>query len=235
VDLVNEHVRVRPDARALVVNADHIELSYGALDVLVEDLAAQLARTGLRRGDAVGLVCANTAEFVVALLGAARTGLVIAPLDPALPRSQMAARLQGLGARAILVGPQGVDTALVSQTGIPKYEVRVIIPAAETATVTLGAASRAMRCIRGASAELTDQDGLVLFTSGTTDRAKMVPLTHANMAASVRGICATYDRRVLGPQLSPFEIPDRLEIVASLPHTAKGAVDRRAVQDRHAH
>jgi len=36
-----------------------------------------------------------------------------------------------------------------------------------------------------------------LFTSGTTDRAKMVPLTHANVAASVQGICATYE---LGPE-----------------------------------
>jgi non-ribosomal peptide synthetase component E (peptide arylation enzyme) len=36
-------------------------------------------------------------------------------------------------------------------------------------------------------------------------------------------------------KLSPFEIPDRLEIVASLPYTAKGAVDRRAVEDRYAH
>jgi acyl-CoA synthetase (AMP-forming)/AMP-acid ligase II len=32
-----------------------------------------------------------------------------------------------------------------------------------------------------------------MFTAGTTDRAKMVPLTHANVAASVQGICATYE------------------------------------------
>jgi acyl-CoA synthetase (AMP-forming)/AMP-acid ligase II len=32
--------------------------------------------------------------------------------------------------------------------------------------------------------------------------------------------------------LAPFEMPERLEIVASLPHTAKGALDRRAIRDR---
>ena len=53
-----------------------------------------------------------------------------------------------------------------------------------------------MAQLRGAAAELSNADALVLFTSGTTDRAKMVPLTHANVAASVRGICATYE---LGP------------------------------------
>jgi acyl-CoA synthetase (AMP-forming)/AMP-acid ligase II len=32
--------------------------------------------------------------------------------------------------------------------------------------------------------------------------------------------------------LAPFEMPERLEIVASLPQTAKGALDRRAIRDR---
>jgi acyl-CoA synthetase (AMP-forming)/AMP-acid ligase II len=31
-------------------------------------------------------------------------------------------------------------------------------------------------------------------------------------------------------RLSAFEVPDRLEVVAALPHTAKGALDRRAVE-----
>jgi non-ribosomal peptide synthetase component E (peptide arylation enzyme) len=30
-------------------------------------------------------------------------------------------------------------------------------------------------------------------------------------------------------------VPDRLEVVAALPHTAKGALDRRAVRDQYAH
>jgi acyl-CoA synthetase (AMP-forming)/AMP-acid ligase II len=35
-------------------------------------------------------------------------------------------------------------------------------------------------------------------------------------------------------KLSAFEIPERLEVVAALPHTAKGALDRRAVEDQYA-
>jgi acyl-CoA synthetase (AMP-forming)/AMP-acid ligase II len=34
-------------------------------------------------------------------------------------------------------------------------------------------------------------------------------------------------------KLAAFEIPERLEVVAALPHTAKGALDRRAVQDQY--
>jgi len=34
--------------------------------------------------------------------------------------------------------------------------------------------------------------------------------------------------------LAPFEVPDRLEVVAALPYTAKGGLDRKAVQARYA-
>jgi hypothetical protein len=35
-------------------------------------------------------------------------------------------------------------------------------------------------------------------------------------------------------KLSAFQIPQRLEVVAGLPHTAKGALDRRTVEDQYA-
>jgi acyl-CoA synthetase (AMP-forming)/AMP-acid ligase II len=35
-------------------------------------------------------------------------------------------------------------------------------------------------------------------------------------------------------KLSAFEVPQRLEIIGALPHTAKGALDRRAVEVQYA-
>ena len=35
-------------------------------------------------------------------------------------------------------------------------------------------------------------------------------------------------------RLAAFEVPDRLELVAALPHTAKGGLDRHAVEARYA-
>jgi acyl-CoA synthetase (AMP-forming)/AMP-acid ligase II len=196
-DLLEQQVRDRPDTRALVITSDRIPVSYGELGTLVDDVAARLGSTGLRRGDAVGLVGANTAEFVVALLGAARAGLVIAPLDPALPQSEMSARLERLGAQAILVGPLAADAAPAAQSPIPAWELRIDIAVGGIATATLETGAGTSGRVRGAAHELSDDDAIVLFTSGTTDQAKMVPLTHANVAASVRGICASYK---LGPE-----------------------------------
>ncbi|MFD4527716.1 FadD7 family fatty acid--CoA ligase [Streptomyces sp. NPDC058470] len=196
VDLLDRHVRERPHARALVVTGDRVHLSYRALSALADDVAARLGATGLRRGDAIGLICANNAEFVVALLGAARAGLVVAPLDPTLPATQLSDRLEALGAQALLLGPSVNNAPLAAQVPVPTWPLRVIASRAETATVALDTSAPAVREVRGAAGELSTQDALVLFTAGTTARAKMVPLTHANVAASVQGICATYE---LGP------------------------------------
>jgi acyl-CoA synthetase (AMP-forming)/AMP-acid ligase II len=195
-DLLDRHVRDRPHARALVVTEGRAHLSYRALADLVDDLTARLGDAGLRRGDAIGLVCANTAEFVVALLGAARAGLVVAPMDPTLPESQMSARLETLGAQAILLGPPAADAALVARVNVSTWSLRVDISPAGAAIAALDTGAPTVPHVRGTHDELSSHDALVLFTAGTTDQAKMVPLTHANVAASVRDICATYE---LGP------------------------------------
>jgi acyl-CoA synthetase (AMP-forming)/AMP-acid ligase II len=196
VDLLDRQARDRPDAPALVVTGDRVHLSYRTLATLADDVAARLGSAGLRRGDAIGLVCANTGEFVVALLGAARAGLVVAPIDPSLAESQVSARIEGLGPRAILLGPLAVGAAPAAWADVPTWALRVHISGAATATVTLETGAPPVRHARGAANELSDHDALVLFTAGTTDRAKMVPLTHVNLAASIRAICATYE---LGP------------------------------------
>jgi acyl-CoA synthetase (AMP-forming)/AMP-acid ligase II len=195
-DLLDAQVRERPGAKALIVTGDRMHVSYGTLAALVDDVAARLGSTGLRRGGAVALVCANSAEFVVALLGAARAGLVVAPMDPALPESQMRARLEALGVQAVLVGPLAPGMAPIPQVDVPTWSLRVDATRTGAATATLETGEPPLQHARGAAHELTSEDALVLFTAGTTDRAKMVPLTHANVAASVQGISAAYE---LGP------------------------------------
>ncbi|MGD6742150.1 AMP-binding protein [Streptomyces sp. BH106] len=162
-DLLDRQARARPHAPALVTTGRHgderVPLSYEALDALADQEAGRFAAAGLGAGDVLGLVAGNTVDFVAALLGAARAGVVAAPLDPGLPDAELRLRVGDLGASAVLRGDEVVISA--------------------------GAGRRAGK-----------EDTLVLFTAGATGRARMVPLTHTNVAASVNNICATY---ALGP------------------------------------
>ncbi|MEV3858790.1 FadD7 family fatty acid--CoA ligase [Streptomyces sp. NPDC050095] len=180
-DLLDRQVRERPAAQALVVTGDRLPLGYRDLAALADRLAQELVSAGLRRGDVVGLVSSNTVEFVVALLGAARAGLVTAPLNPAVTAAELDFRTRELGARAVLAAEHGVG-----------WTVRVVLRPGGAATVGLRPGALAPGAPRG----LAEDDALVLFTAGTMGRARTVPLTHGNVAASVRGICATYE---LGP------------------------------------
>ncbi|MER5442284.1 AMP-binding protein [Streptomyces sp. NPDC002790] len=158
-DLLDRQARARPHAPALVVGAERVPLSYEALDALADRMAERIVGAGLSAGDVLGLVAGNTAEFVAALLGAGRVGVVAAPLDPGLSDAELRFRVGELGARAVL----GAD-------GIAGTD---------------------------AAPHRRQEDALVLFTAGATGRARMVPLTHTNVAASVHNVCATY---ALGPE-----------------------------------
>jgi acyl-CoA synthetase (AMP-forming)/AMP-acid ligase II len=188
-DLVEAAATGRPAAPALLVTADHVRLGYGDLVRLVDDLAGQLTRGGLRAGDRVALRAASNAEFVVGLLAASRADLIVVPLDPALPAGDQCARSQAAGARVMLVDGDG------DAEGSPVPHWPIAVSVGEQPSVRLDPATPANPA-DSAPKGLREDDAMIMFTGGTTGLPKMVPWTRANIAASVRAIIAEYG---LGP------------------------------------
>ncbi len=187
-DLIEALAGRQPDAPALVVTADRIKLSYRDLVSLVDDLAGQLMRGGLLKGDRVALRAASNAEFVVALLAASRADLIVVPLDPALPVGDQDARSEAAGARVMVVDGASDPPKL------PSWTVAVSVgqdPSVRLDTSTPPASAN------WAPAGLEPDDAMIMFTGGTTGLPKMVPWTRANIAGTVRAIIAEYG---LGPQ-----------------------------------
>jgi acyl-CoA synthetase (AMP-forming)/AMP-acid ligase II len=154
-----------------------------------------MRRCGLRAGDVVALQCTNSIEFVVALLGAARAGLVVAPLDPTLPWTQRRSRVDRVGARVTLTDIRPPDPG--GEGDAPLWGLHVK-PAPGSASAVpeirllAGDSARATTPVAG----MAERDALIMFTSGTTGMPKLVPWTHGNLAASIAGIGGAYQ---LGP------------------------------------
>ena len=191
-DLIATTARRQPDARALVVGAERASISYRDLVRLVDGLAGQLAGGGLRPGDRAALRARSSAEFVVGLLAASRAGLVLVPLDPALPVAEQHARITVAGARVVLVDADSDTSGETEETALPSWPVSVTVggdtaahldTTAELAPATAGPDG------------LRPDDALIMFTGGTTGSPKMVPWTHDNVATSVRGVIDTYELR----------------------------------------
>jgi acyl-CoA synthetase (AMP-forming)/AMP-acid ligase II len=164
-------------------------LTYGGLVTRVARAAETLRALGIAGGDRVAIVAPNGPEMAVAFLAAASCA-VCAPLNPDYRESEFDFYLKDSGARTLVVarGTGASAVAAARAAGISVVErTPCTDPEAGAYEVT------AARELEPAAAEpVTSRDvALVLHTSGTTSRPKIVPLTHANLCVSAANIRAT--------------------------------------------
>ncbi len=154
---------------------------------------------GVGRGDRVAIVLPNGPEMATAFLSIA-SGATTAPLNPAYRAEEFEFYLSDLDARALVI-LEGMDTparTVAAALGIP---VLSLVP--DPHGPAGGFALRPEHThhptpIAPGFAE-RDDIALVLHTSGTTARPKIVPLSHRNITTSANNIC-----RVL--QLGPDDV-----------------------------
>lgn len=183
IDLIE---RGDPKHAAIVV-PNGPTLTYADLREQVAAAAEGLAQFGIRRGDRVATVLPNSAETIVMFLAAATAGTA-APLNPAYKEDEFRFYLEDTEARALVVPPGEAPAARAAR---PKSAVLIEARLDERGRITLdSAAPRAA----GKSAEGPGQDdvALVLHTSGTTSRPKLVPLRQRNLFYSAANIARTY-------------------------------------------
>lgn len=184
-DLVESVAGDHSSSTALLIGKTGCRITYEQLAELVERCAVRLSAKGLSSGDVVGLRAANGIEYVVGLLGAARAGLIVVPLDPALVSDEQQTRLRRTAARAVITD-EPVDP------GSPEIRITVV----ESATGPQCELSGAPGSAADPSAiGLTASDALVMFTSGTTAMPKMVPWTHEALCAAMANVAGAYELR----------------------------------------
>jgi acyl-CoA synthetase (AMP-forming)/AMP-acid ligase II len=170
---------------------DRKPLSYRGLRELAEATRQALNSFGIGRNDRVAIVLPNGPEMATCFVTVA-TGATTAPLNPAYRADELDFYLSDLGAKAVIIG-QGFDTP--ARTVAAARNIPVISLIADETGPAGSFTLRPETELKGTPAHpgLAEPDdiALVLHTSGTTSRPKIVPLSQANVTASARHIAAT--------------------------------------------
>jgi acyl-CoA synthetase (AMP-forming)/AMP-acid ligase II len=126
-----------PQSTALIAGDERVPVTYHELGQRVSERAAELTRGGLRPGDVIAVQGRNSVDYVVNLLAATGAGIVVAPLDPALPDQERQRRLDLLGARTTLVDGQTATGALRDRpgpVGLSRDDALVMLTSGTTGT-----------------------------------------------------------------------------------------------------
>jgi long-chain acyl-CoA synthetase len=142
-------------------------VSYRELDALCDACARGLSRAGLEPGDRVAILSLNRHEFVVALLGAMRAGVVPVPINIKVAADAVAYVLKDSGARLVFAEP---DLMRLVPAGMPAVQFGVEGPQGFDGFLDIGT----FEAFEPGPESVAVQP----YTSGSTGRPKGVLLGH---------------------------------------------------------
>ncbi len=187
--LLESQAHLSPEAVALL-GCDGTAVTFERLRRLSIEAGAVLTACGLGTGDRVAIVLPDARDMAVAFLGVAAHATA-APLNPAFTQEEFDFYLGDLDARALVVkaGESPLARAAAECRGVRVLEMN-------SGTTLAGWGFALTGSDRPASSLESHPPGgddvaLVLHTSGTTSKPKLVPLTHRNLLSSAQHIART--------------------------------------------
>lgn len=189
---IHELLQAGDDGSTAISGVDRPGLSYAELRDLVSRTAEALNELGIGRNDRVAIVLPNGPEMATAFVAIAACATT-APLNPAYTQEEYDFYLSDLNARALLV-EKGSDSPAVKAAQAHNIQLLEL----ETQANSPAGSFRISARVNGGHVHsgsfgmaAPDDIALVLHTSGTTSRPKIVPLSHSNVCASAANIQST--------------------------------------------
>lgn len=182
--ILEKQSRTHPDD-VCIIGLERKPLTYRLLFELIVQTNEQLNGLGICREDRVAMVLPNGPEMATAFLAVASSA-TSAPLNPSYRAPEFEFFLSDLNARALIIAEEYETPAVgvAHELGIPIIH---LIPDSEyCGCFSLSGTAQFLKSPPGIAEP--DDVALVLHTSGTTSRPKIVPLTHTNITTSADNI-----------------------------------------------
>nr|WP_212763184.1 AMP-binding protein [Gordonia araii] len=153
----------------------------------VRALAAGLLRSGVGRGDRVGVWSPNRAEWVLAQYATAAMGAILVNINPSYRQNELDFALGHAGISLVLASPAFKDSdypTMVARAAdsLPEPVPLVVFGSQEWAALLADPSDAEVAAVAEAAAGLDPDDPInIQFTSGTTGAPKGATLTHRNI------------------------------------------------------
>jgi amino acid adenylation domain-containing protein len=185
-----------PEKEAL--HFEGVNLTYGQLEALTNQLARTLRDAGVRRGDRVGIYVHKSLGAVIGIFGAMKAGAIYVPLDPNAPAKRLAYITRNCNIRALVTS--GDVTGLIGLLH-EEMPVQVVILMDDREPTGLPQSLRAVRWaetkrqgdrpVSGSEAIDTDL-AYILYTSGSTGEPKGVMISHRTILTFINWSCEAF-------------------------------------------
>ncbi|MFM9849591.1 MAG: class I adenylate-forming enzyme family protein [Hyphomicrobiaceae bacterium] len=185
-ELLVEQARRAPEALAAITVSDSV--TYAALTLRAGQVAAALRARGIRRGDRVGLLLNNRIEWLETFFGAAALGAIVVPFSTWSKRAELDFVLEDSRVRCLFTlgrfGDQDFSADIAALRADSRHaQLAVVVRVGSTpadgelayADFVSGDPLAPLAPGEGASAA---DPVLILYTSGSSNRPKAVPLDH---------------------------------------------------------
>jgi acyl-CoA synthetase (AMP-forming)/AMP-acid ligase II len=174
VHVLEWRAAVQPGAIALS-DQQGAELTYAGLAAAVDRSAAGFAAAGVAPGDVVPVVARNQAGWATAMLGLIRAGALPAAVNWRLAAPEVAALLRLAGPAAVLTD---ADCAALARQAVSGLDHPVPI-------LDLAGPDADRPPPRPVDRLRPSEPAILVHTSGTTGRPKLMPLTHQQLITAV--------------------------------------------------
>ncbi len=159
----------------------HSSVTYAALLARTGNLAGHLADAGIGPGDTVVLMLPNSVQWVESCLAIARAGAISVPISYDATEPEIAYRLTDADCKAVFTTGERADVFARLQNAAPNLETLIVTDRGSCSADALRyetlAAAPGKSPPRDPGAAALHDTAFILYTSGTTGRAKGVRLT----------------------------------------------------------
>ena len=154
-------------------------VTYAELAERTARLAAHLTENGIAQGDAIAVMLPNSVAWIESCFAVTRAGAVFVPIAYEATETEIAYRLTDAGCRAVITTGERGDLFAKLKGAAPALSLMIVTDRGTTAAPVLR-----YNELMAASANSAPRDpdfmhetAYILYTSGTTGRAKGVRLT----------------------------------------------------------